>query len=188
MFVCVSCALLSTIGRFAWWREEPTVLNFLSQYDLVLARFSLSPEFIWQALNNAVIFLSVLFFANATLVWMLMLFTSSADSITGWAVRIAFLTLLDIGCASSSLQLGKVHFARKIEKQVTGTWEGWLLIHGGLDYMKHIIGGTEGNTIMSFVHWFLDDNAAFCNGIRIGRRLWVDAMHGATVRLCGCSL
>lgn len=49
-----------------------------------------------------------------------MLFTSSADSITGWAVRIAFLTLLDIGCASSSLQLGKVHFARKIEKQVTG--------------------------------------------------------------------
>jgi len=94
----------------------------LARLSEVLARFSLSPEFIWQALNNAVIFLSVLFFANATLVWMLMLFTSSADSITGWAVRIAFLTLLDIGCASSSLQLGKVHFARKIEKQVTDGW------------------------------------------------------------------
>ena len=51
--------------------------------------------------------------------------------------------------------------------RTTGTWEGWLLIHGGLDYMKHIIGSTEGNTIMSFVHWFLDDNAAFCNGISI---------------------
>ncbi len=103
-----------------WRWASSSFFCFLSRLSEVLARFSLSPEFIWQALNNAVIFLSVLFFANATLVWVLMLFTSSADSITGWALRIALLTLLDIGCASSSLQLGKVHFARKIEKQVTG--------------------------------------------------------------------
>ena len=33
--------------------------------------------------------------------------------------------------------------------------------------MKHIVGGAEGNSIMALVHWFLDDNAAFCNGIRL---------------------
>ena len=56
---------------------------------------------------------------------------------------------------------------KHLHPAVAGTWEGWLLIHGGLDYMKHIVGGAEGNSIMALVHWFLDDNAAFCNGIRL---------------------
>ena len=33
--------------------------------------------------------------------------------------------------------------------------------------MKWIVGGIEGDTIKALVHWFLDDKAAFCNGIRL---------------------
>ena len=48
-----------------------------------------------------------------------------------------------------------------------GTWEGWLLIHGGLDYMNGVVGGTAGTRIIALVQWFLDDDAAFCNGLSI---------------------
>ena len=39
MLLCLSCAvLLSTVGRYAWWREQPNVLAFLSQYQQATQR------------------------------------------------------------------------------------------------------------------------------------------------------
>lgn len=189
MFLCLLCGvLLSTVGRYAWWREKQNVLTVLSQYDAVLSRFALSPEFIWQRLNGAMWFEGIQAYSYAALVWALFFLTSNLTSPAEWISRVSLLTCLDFGLALSSLQLSKVQFAHKVEKQVKGSWDGWLLIHGGVDYMKFILGGAEGNTIIALVHWFLDDKAAFCNGIRIGFQLLREGMDGAKLTICGCAV
>ena len=44
--------------------------------------------------------------------------------------------------------------------------------------MKHVVGGTAGNRIMSLVQWFLDDEAACCNGLRASaNRCYLDFRH-----------
>ena len=117
-----------------------------------LSRFDLSPEFVWEQLNSSILFLVWSSLAHAVLVLALLVITMPFASALGWLVRIIVLTLLDGAYALSGLQLAKVRFAHRVEARAKGTWEGWLLVHGGLDYMRRFVAGA-GPAVIALVHW-----------------------------------
>ncbi|CAJ1448504.1 unnamed protein product [Effrenium voratum] len=155
--------LLATMGRIAWWELRSDVLHFLGGFEKVLARFDLTPDFIYERLTSALRFLTATLLAHGLLVLLFLVATLLLTS--WWMLWLPLLILLDSSYAAAALQVSKVRFAHHVEKKATGSWEGWLLVHGGLDYMSPFVGGT-GPTIIALVHWFLDDDAAWCNGLR----------------------
>ncbi|OLP80349.1 hypothetical protein AK812_SmicGene39251 [Symbiodinium microadriaticum] len=189
MIVCLGLAvLLSTVGQAVWRESKPEVLSHLEPLDQVLSRWDLSSEFVWDQLNRCISFLSWSLFAHGMLVLTLLLVTIPFSSALGWVLRIIGLTLLDGAYAVSGLQLAKLKFAHAIEGRAKDTWEGWLVVHGGLDYMRSFVSGEAGPAFVALVHWFLDDKAAVCNGLCIGRHLVHELARGAAVKLCGIQL
>ncbi|CAE7196389.1 unnamed protein product [Symbiodinium natans] len=191
MILCLGLAvLLGTVGRELWWDSKAEILSHLEPYEEVLSRWDLSCDIVWDQLNGCILFLAWSSFAHGLLILALLVVTMPltfwpALGLVGWVLRIFALTLLDVAYALSGLQLAKVRFAHGIEGRAKKTWEGWLLVHGGLDYMRSFVSGRAGPTFLALVHWFLDDEAAVCNGLRIGHQLVQQLARGAAIKLCG---
>ena len=129
----------------------------------VLSRWDLSCDIVWDQLNGCILFLAWSSFAHGLLILALLVVTMPltfwpALGLVGWVLRIFALTLLDVAYALSGLQLAKVRFAHGIEGRAKKTWEGWLLVHGGLDYMRSFVSGRAGPTFLALVHWPLDSS------------------------------
>ena len=163
MIICLGLAvLLSTVGQAVWWESKPEILSHLEPLDQVLSRWDLSSEFVWDQLNRCISFLAWSSFAHGMLVLALLLVTIPFSSALGWVLRITGLTLLDGAYVLSGLQLAKVKFAHGIEGRAKDTWEGWLLVHGGLDYMRSFVSGGAGPAFVALVHWLLGHAVSYC--------------------------
>lgn len=101
------------------------VCTFSIPWWQVLARFSISPEFVWQCLNGAMWFEAMQTYGYAAAVWILFLTFAAVSPLAIQVIWLFAFALLDIGFCLCSLQLSKVRFAHKVEKQVTGRrWSG----------------------------------------------------------------